>query len=226
MVVLELWSDLHCPYAFLAAHRLRQVLPQFPDVEVRLRALPIEVEDEKPTPKDVLDAESPLLFLEEPDIPYRPWNAPASEWPVTFLPAFEAVKCAQRQGGAAAALDMDWRVREAFWARSQCVSMRHVLQRLAMDAGLDVLQFGADLDTGRFRRAVMEDARIGWKEMDLQLSPTFVLPSGERVENPGAPKVLLDKDMGMKLVGVQRAGPQGRDAVRDVLRRAMRTRDI
>lgn len=219
--VLEFWSDLHCPYAYLAAFRLRRVLPAFEGrVEVRPRCLAIEHADEKPTPKELLDAEAPILMLEEPDIPYRPWRRSPSGWPSTMWPAFEAVKCAERQGWRAA-LEMDWRIREAFWARGEPVALRHVLVRLAGDAGLDAARFTADWDAGVAKRAVLDEARRGWDELDLRLSPTFVAPSGARLENPAAPKVVLDEEQGWKVVAVERpaAGPAD-EAYRRMLRDA------
>ncbi|HWH08011.1 MAG TPA: DsbA family protein, partial [Candidatus Thermoplasmatota archaeon] len=189
-------------------------------VEVRLRCLAIEHADEKPTPKEVLDAEAPLIMLEEPGIPYRPWQGSPSGWPSTMWPAFEAVKCAQRQGWRAA-LEMDWRIREAFWARGEAVALRHVLLRLARDAGLDVPRFEADWDAGACKREVVDEARRGWDEMGLELSPTFVLPSGARVENPAAPKVVLDERQGWRVVSVEpaRDGPAD-EAYRRLLRQA------
>ncbi len=123
---VALYSDAHCPYAYLTAYRLRRVLPEYRDrVVVEFKSLALEHVNAQPTPKPILDNETPLLMLEEPDIPYQPWHAPTSEWPVTMWPAFEAIKCVERQGpGAAAALD--WAIRMAFFAESRCISMRQV----------------------------------------------------------------------------------------------------
>lgn len=189
---LRLWSDLHCPYAYLAAHRLRKALAVFEgDVRVEHKCLSIEYVDAKCTPKDVLDAETPFIVAEEPDLEYRPWAAPESEWPVTFWPAFEAVKCAERQGWRQAH-ELDWRIREAFFARSECVSMRHVLLRLARGVpGLDHARFTEDFDAGVCKRLVLEESREGWERLGFEVSPTFLLPDGTRQANPVAPHVEL-----------------------------------
>ena len=101
---VALYSDVHCPYAYLTAYRLRRVLPEYRDrVVVEFKSLALEHVNAQPTPKPILDNETPLLMLEEPDIPYQPWHAPTSEWPVTIWPAFEAIKCAERQGAGPAA---------------------------------------------------------------------------------------------------------------------------
>lgn len=218
--VLEMWSDLHCPYAYLAAYRLRRAMRERPEAEVRHMSLAIEHADEKVTPKRLLDAEAPLIFLEEPDIPYRPWSAPASAWPVTMWPAFEAVKCAERQGWRQAH-DLDWELRRAFWHDSLCISMRHVILRVAKRVDdLDLRRFEKDWDSGVAKEDVLSEARRGWDELKLELSPTFVLPDGSRRENPAGPKVELDEEHGHKLVAFRGPAEDPREAFRGLIRAA------
>lgn len=216
MPVLDMWADLHCPYAYLATFRLRRALEETrADVEVRHRALAIEHVDRKVTPKPILDAECPLIFREEPDLPRRPWSAADSAWPVTMWPAFEAVFCAERQGWRAAH-DLDWALRRAFFAQSQCISMRHVIFDVADGVkGLDVGQLEAEWDAGVAKARVVADAREGWDDLQLEVSPTFVLPDGSRLANPAGPLVHLDDDH--KVVDVQRATEDPRAAYRDLL---------
>ena len=210
---LLLYSDLHCPYAYLAAFRLRRALAAFPgEVEVVHRSLAIEYVDSKSTPKDVLDAETPHIVAVEPGLRYSGWNAPESEWPVTFWPAFEAVKCAERQGWRPAH-ELDWRIREAFFGRSRCVSMRHVLLDLAKGVpGLDSARFAEDFDSGACKRLVLEEAREGWETLDLQVSPTFVLPDGTRHANPVALHVVLGEPGGSRPRRVEKVEPGPPDA--------------
>ena len=217
---LLVYSDLHCPYAYLAAYRLRKVLPEFRGrVEVVHKSLAIEYVDAKSTPKPILDQETGLILLEEPDIPYLPWHRPDSEWPVTFWPAFEAVKCAERQG-LDKAHELDWLIREAFFAGSRCVSMRHVLLELAEHAGLDMRRFTEDFDSGAAKRLVLEESREGWEALDIPVSPTFILPGGKRYVNPAAPKVHLDEDKHWKVTGVDPAPVRGKEAL-DLYRRML-----
>ncbi|HWG92234.1 MAG TPA: DsbA family protein, partial [Candidatus Thermoplasmatota archaeon] len=214
-------SDLHCPYAYLAAYRLRKVLPEFRGrVEVEHRCLSLEYTNERPTPKDVLDNETPLILLEEPGIPYAPWHRPAWEWPGTMWPAFEAVKCAERQSWELAN-DLDWLLREAFFAGSRCISLRHVILDLAEHAGLDMKRFREDFDSGVTKRGVLEDARKGWDELDLPVSPTFILPDGSWRVNPAAPKVHLDEHRHHRVTKVDPAPAKGAaalDVYRDLLK--------
>lgn len=218
---LLMYSDPHCPYAYLAAYRLRKVLPEFRGrVVVQHKSLPIELVTERPTPKPVLDNETPIILLEEPGIPYAPWHRPESEWPVTLMPAFEAIKCAERQG-LAEAHELDWLIREAFFAGSRCVAMRHVLLELAEHAGCDLKRFREDFDSGVTRRQVMDESREGWEILDLPFSPVFVLPSGKRYPNPAAPHVNLDEDRHHRVVSVDLPSARGAEA-HEVYRRMLR----
>ena len=206
---LAMYADLHCPYAYLVAFRLRQLRDEFRDrVAVEHKSLALEYVNRQPTPKPILDAEAPVLMLAEPEIPYRPWHTPASEWPVTMWPAFEAVKCAERQGWEAAD-ELAWAIRVAFFAESRCVSLRHVLFDLAAGVGLDMGRFAADFDGGATKRQVVEEARQGWERLRVPGSPTFVLPSGTQVKAPGLPEVELDEARDYRLVAVRPASCTG-----------------
>ncbi len=159
-----------------------------------------------------------MLLLEEPDIPYQPWHAPDSEWPVTIWPALEAIACAERQGWELAA-DLDWAIRVAFFAESRCISMRHVLFALAQGTGLDMLRFTTDFDGGVAKRRVLEDAQTGWERLKVAGSPTLVLPSGRQssYRDLGLPKITLDKDRHYRLATIEPAPCHG-DACLDLLR--------
>ena len=214
---IDLYSDPHCPYAYLTAYRLHELRDEWRGrVVIRHRSLALEYVNQQPTPKPILESETPILMLEEPEIPYQPWHAPLSEWPVTMWPAFEAVKCAERQG-LDLADDLDWAIRRAFFAESRCIAMRHVLFELAEGVGVQMDQFEADFDSGRTKHEVIEDARKGWEELKVDGSPTFVLPSGEQQSYLGLPKVKLDKDQHYRAVGREAAPCKG-DACLDVLR--------
>src|SRR5215207_6884948 len=134
-VMIALYSDVHCPYAYVTAYRLRQLREEYRGrITISYKSLALEYINRRPSPKHILDNETPILMLEEPEIPYQPWHAPLSAWPVTMWPTFEAIKCAERQGPDAAA-ELDWAIRTAFFAESRCISMRHVLFELAAEVG-------------------------------------------------------------------------------------------
>lgn len=184
--VVEFFADLHCPHAYLTRYRLRQIEDEFADrVVFRSRCLSIEYDQEQPTPKTILDAETPSLMLQEADIPYEPWpDARLSWWPTTFFPAFEAVKAAE-EIDPAMAWDLDWRIREAFFAEHACVTLRHVLADLAEDAGLARDRFLAEWDSGRHRSRVIEETEEGWYGEGFEVSPSLRSPDGTTHVNPG-----------------------------------------
>jgi predicted DsbA family dithiol-disulfide isomerase len=216
-ITIELYSDVHCPYAYVTAYRLRQLRDAYHGkVTIRYQSLALEYANRCPTPKPILDNETPILLLEEPEIPYQPWHAPLSEWPVTMWPAFEAIKCAERQSSELAA-ELDWAIRRAFFAESQCISMRHVLFALAEQVGLEMAGFADDFDGGRTKRQVLQEAQAGWERLKVAGSPTLVLPSGEQVSYLGLPKLTLDKQQHARLVSLEPAPCRG-DACRELLR--------
>ncbi len=212
-VRIALYSDLHCPYAYLTAFRLRKLRDEFQDsIIIEHKSLSLEYVNKQPTPKPILDNELPVLVLEEPDIPYEPWHQPLSEWPVTMWPAFEAVKCAERQGMDLAD-ELDWAIRRAFFADSRCISMRHVLFELAEQTGLDMDRFSEDFDNGVTKRLVLEEARDGWERLRVGGSPTFVLPSGKQYSGLGLPEVEIDESRYGRVTGIKPAPCSGTDCL-------------
>lgn len=204
-ITVDLYSDLHCPYAYLTVYRLRKLRDEYRGrVAIAHKSLALEYVNKRPTPKPILDHETPILMLEEPDIPYEPWHAPTSEWPVTMWPAFEAVKCAERQGLEQAG-DLDWTIRTAFFADSRCISMRHVLFELAEQVGLDMRRFAEDFDGGVTKRQVLAEAQAGWEHLKVEGSPSLILPSGKQVSYLGLPKVQLDEERHARVVAVEPA---------------------
>lgn len=192
MMQIEMYGDLSCPFAYVVNAWWRQVRPDYAGrVEIVHRSLALEYVNKVPTPKPTLDVELPILLANEPAIPYAPWSAPVSEWPVTIWPAFEAVKCAERQN-LALADDLAWAIRVAFFAESRCISMRHVLLEIAERVGLDMARFEADFDSGTAKPVALNEARDGWERLDIPGSPTWVLPSGERIADFGFPDLDID----------------------------------
>jgi len=224
--IIQLYSDVHCPYAYLTAYRLRKLRNEYRGtITIEYKSLALEYVNKRPTPKQILDNETPILMLEEPDIPYEPWHRPLTEWPVTMWPAFEAVKCAERQGAELAA-ELDWAIRTAFFAESRCISMRHVLFDLAERVGLDMNRFSNDFDHGVTKHFVLQDAQNGWEKLKVEGSPTFVLPSGKQVSYLALPKVKLDQQRHARVISVQPApcsGPECLDLYRQLFAEAQQS---
>jgi len=198
---IEIYSDIHCPWAYLAIYRLRRVWPEYAGrVQLAWRALSLEYINTQGTPKPVLDVEIDLIGRIEPELPIRRWPRPDWQWPATFWPAFEALACAQAQGPAAA-FEISWALRHGFFAEGRCPALRHELLAIAEaaagGAGLDLARLEADWDSGRYKASVIADSRRGWHELQVPGSPTFVLPSGRQVSNPAAGDADIDEERGV-----------------------------
>lgn len=202
---VALYSDVHCPYAYLCAYRWRKLRDEYRGrIVIEHKSLALEYRNKRGTPKDILDNETPVLMLAEPDIPYQPWHRPLSEWPVTMWPVFEAIKCAELQS-LELADELSWAIRVAFFAQSRCISLRDVLFELAKGIGVDMARFAHDFDYGVTKHLVLQEAQDGWERLKVPNSPTFVLSSGKQFSNPGQPQVVLDARQHYRAVAIQPA---------------------
>jgi predicted DsbA family dithiol-disulfide isomerase len=199
--VIELYSSIECPFAYLAVHRLRQVWPEFSGrVQIVWRALSLEYINRQVTPKPGNEFEREFLRQIEPSLPARPWPGPEWQWPATFWPAFEALACAQSQGPEAA-FELSWALRYAFFQEGRCISLRHEIFDLAgslADQGLlDRERFETDWDSGRYKTLVIAESQRGWHELKVEGSPTFVLPDGSQVSGPATGEIDIDEENGI-----------------------------
>jgi predicted DsbA family dithiol-disulfide isomerase len=181
-----MYSDIHCPWTYMALYRMRIVWPEYKDrLRVVFRSLCLELKNQRSTPKPIVDAEIPLMKRQEPDLPMHDWTRPEWRYVPTFLPAFEGLKAAEMQGDDLA-WEFSWQVRHAFFAENRTVCMRFELEKIARTAGLDVDRFQSDWDSGLLREKVLAENHEGWEVLKVAGSPTFVLPSGRHIANPGA----------------------------------------
>lgn len=184
---IVVWSDIACPWATLAVHRLHATRARLGlDDRVRLdhRAFPLELFNERPTPRKVLAAEVPVVGGRAPDFGWQLWQAPESEWPVTTLPALEAVQAAKEQS-LEASEQLDYALRRAFFVESCCISMHHVV--LAVAGGcraIDIDLLAKALGDGRARRTVIEHREVAERD-HVEGSPHLFLPDGSGAHNPG-----------------------------------------
>ena len=187
MPQLVVYSDVVCPWATVVVLRLREARARAgADDELALahRAFPLELLLERPIARRVVDAEIPLCASLTPGFGWSLWQGRAEEYPVTSLPALEAVRAAGEESTRGAE-QLDLELRRAFFSRSRCISLRHeVLAAAGVCPDVDADHVAAALDTGRFRAAVMADfaaARGG----AAPCSGTVVHPDGTAVCNPG-----------------------------------------
>jgi predicted DsbA family dithiol-disulfide isomerase len=212
-----MYSDLLRPFAYVAAWRVRRLRDEYRGrVTIQHKSLSLEYVNSAVTSKAGLDAEIALLFVGEAGLPWMPWSAPDAEWPSTVWPAFEAVKCAERQSYELAG-DLDWALRHAVRAESRCIATRHVILDVAESVGLDMARFTDDFDGGVCKRLVLEEAREGWEQLRVNGSPTFVLPSGRQLKGPALPSVTIDSEANHKVLEFTPAPCEG-DACLDVYR--------
>src|SRR5204862_6927462 len=87
---------------------------------------------------------------------FQMWQRPFHEWPVTTLPALEAVQAAKTQSLRASEA-LDRALRRAFFGESRCISMRHVILEVAAKCDeVDHDALADALDHGTARAAVMQ----------------------------------------------------------------------
>lgn len=184
---IVVWSDVACPWATLAVHRLhatRRALGLDGRVRFVHRTFALELANERPTPWTGLQAEIPVVGGLDPSLGFRLWRRPPWEWPVTTLLALEAVQAAAEQSPAAAE-EVDLALRRALFTDSRCISLRHVVVDVAAGCpSVDGDRLAGDLDDGRFRRAVVDQHRSA-EGAGVQGSPHLFLPDGSDAFNPG-----------------------------------------
>jgi predicted DsbA family dithiol-disulfide isomerase len=216
---LVVYGDIACPWSHLCVHGLRQARRRLGldgDVDLDLRSFPLELFNGRPTPKRTLDAEIPVVGALDPSAGWQMWQGFEHEYPVTTMPALEAVQAAKEQG-LRASEELGRALRHAFFAESRTVSLIPVIVEVASKCdGVDADVVAEALDEGRARSMVMEQKdeaeRIGVKG-----SPHVYAPDGTDVANPGVEK-RWEGDEGVGFPVIERYDPSVYD---DLLRRAV-----
>lgn len=182
--MIEIWSDVGCPWASLLVWRLHARRAELRlDVRIDHRCFPLELFNDRPSPRAMLDAEVEAIAPLIPEAGWRPWWRDPSAYPVTTLPALEAVQAAKEQGPEASER-LDLALRQAFWRDARCVSLRSEILDAAELAEIDAGALAEALDSGRCRQRVVDDWRAA-ADGAADGSPTVVLPDGTRLMNPG-----------------------------------------
>jgi predicted DsbA family dithiol-disulfide isomerase len=182
MAVLEVATDLHCPWSYVCVLRLRRARDALGlDVALRHRYWPLELVNGRVTAPYLLLAEIAVLAPLEPTAFALPET---DEWPTTLLPAFELVKAAELQG-LRAAEELDAALRRAYFVEHRNLSLRTTLFAIAATVpGLDQAALREAYDSGRTRRVVLEEYEA-LNRRGIEGIPTVYLPDGQRVLNPG-----------------------------------------
>ncbi|HVF05229.1 MAG TPA: DsbA family protein [Frankiaceae bacterium] len=181
---VTIWSDIGCPWASLTVWRLhaRRAALGLDEVRFEHRCFPIELFNDVPTHRAVIGAEVAAIAPLIPDAGWRPWWREDWLYPVTTVPALEAVQAAKEQG-LDASERLDLALRQAFWRDARCISLRSEILAAAETAGIDVAALAAALDDGRARAAVIADWRAA-ADGAAEGSP-HVWVGNDGVLNPG-----------------------------------------
>jgi predicted DsbA family dithiol-disulfide isomerase len=216
---VQVWSDIGCPWAHVAVWRLweaRRRLGLEDRVRFDHRVFPLELFNSLPTQRNDLGPEMPVCRELAPHAGWQPWAGPEWSWPVTMLPAMEAVQAAKEQGLAASEA-LDRGLRRAFWADSRCISLRHVILEVASETdGLDLAALAAAIDDGRARREVFAQWEVA-KTDEVRGSPHVFPPDGTNAQNPGLELSWTEQPAGVWSPTVVRDDVAAYD---DLLRRA------
>ena len=187
---LVVYGDIACPWSHLCVHGLRRARHRLGldgQVDLDLRSFPLELFNGRGTPKRTLDAEIPVVGALDPSAGWQMWQRPDFEYPVTTLPALEAVQAAKAVS-VRASEDLGRALRYAFFAESRTVSLPPVILDVAKGCdSIDVDALGEALDDGRARSMVLEQ-RDTAERIGVKGSPHVYLPDGSDVANPGVEK--------------------------------------
>ncbi|WP_018685538.1 DsbA family oxidoreductase [Actinokineospora enzanensis] len=185
---VTVWSDLGCPWATLALHTLRTVATERAEtVLIDHRVFPLELFNEMPTPKHILDAEIVTIAGHRPEVGWRLWAAAESTYPVTMLPAMEAVQAAKSAevGGLVASDELDAALRKAFYTDQRCVSIPSVILDVAKECpSVNSEALAEAIARGAGRAEVYRDWRIA-QGPSVQGSPHLFAANGYAEHNPG-----------------------------------------
>ncbi len=183
---LVIYADLACPWATACVWNLHQARHEAGldgRVSFDVRCFPLELVNERPTPRRTLDAEIPVVGRLSPGFGWRVWQDRTDRYPVTTLLALEAVQATKEQGLAASEA-LDLALRRAFFAESRCISLRSVVLDVAESCqGVDPVGLIDALDQGRARELVIEQ----WKAArpgGVNGSPHVFCPDGTDSANP------------------------------------------
>lgn len=185
---VTVWSDIGCPWATLALHTLHaRARQRRQQLLIDHRAFPLELFNAAPTPKPILDAEIVAIAGHQPTLGWKPWPAPDANYPVTTLPAMEAVQAAKDPavGGLLASDELDAALRAAFYTDGRCISIHPVILDVATHCRhVDVGQLAARLARGTGRERVYQQWEAA-KDSHVEGSPQLFTADGWAAHNPG-----------------------------------------
>lgn len=179
MLQIKIYSDFVCPYCFFGEIVLQKAL-QGLKKNVQIEWMPFEL---RPYPTPTLKPEEDYLQNTWRDSVYPMAKRlgvevvlpRVSPQPYTHL-SFEGYQYAQEQGKGEV---YTHRMFTAFFQEEQDIGDVDVLTKLAVEIGLDELEFRQALESRRYREAHQKALRHAYKEAGIQAVPTFII--GDKV---------------------------------------------
>ena len=186
--VITVWSDIGCPWATLALHTLhRTAAERGATLTIDHRAFPLELINREPTPKQGHDIEVAAIAAVRPELEWHAWAQPDATYPVTTLPALEAVQAAKRPevGGLHASDELDTALRRAFFVEHRCISLHPVILEVAEQCpAVDADALRQLVSEGAGRAEVYEEWHTA-TEAEVPGSPSLYDSGGHIASNPG-----------------------------------------
>jgi predicted DsbA family dithiol-disulfide isomerase len=144
----------------------------------------LELVNRRPTPRSTLDGEIPVVAGLDPDAGWQMWQGAPDAWPVTVLPAMEAVQAAKEQSPRASEA-LDRALRLALFAESRCISLHHVILEVASETPeVDADEIERALVSGRARSRIFDDFAVSQTDQ-IKGSPHVFVQGGTDAHNPG-----------------------------------------
>ncbi|MBI3126767.1 MAG: hypothetical protein HYZ11_04090 [Candidatus Tectomicrobia bacterium] len=197
-------------------------MPEFEGgLVLKWRAFPLEVINGRPAPRHIVDQEWPLVAVQEPLAPCRPF--PHEGFLRTTMPAFEAYAAAYDRDPARARR-FDLALRRGFFHEGRRIDEPEVVLEIAGEAGLDPEALRPEVGSPRRREQVMADCRESMRLRDEKglpmTSPTLMLPSGEAIHNPYASPKRFERGRLVEVLPPPRCGEAVYEGFREILRKA------
>ena len=196
---IAVYTDLNCSFAHVAVYRLHQTRSRLGldgVVHFDHRAFPLELFNLSVNERPGVDSEIAVVGALEPDAGWRLWQGPDWRYPVSTLPALEAVQAAKSQGWHASEM-LDLGLRRAFWLENRCITLRHEILDIAESTGIvDVTELAKHLDSGSARSAVFAQYESA-RDDRIICSPHVILCDGTNAANPGVDAHWVNGDFGV-----------------------------
>ncbi|MDO4869736.1 MAG: DsbA family oxidoreductase [Bacillota bacterium] len=189
------WSDYACPFCYIGEKRMEKAIAELPQLgEVQLEMKSFELD---PSAPDCIEGSSIELLAQKYGMP--PEEAARQVERITqmgqadgldmnyesvrlgnTLDAHRLTKLAQSKGDPDLANRLIEELFQAYFSEHELLADRDLLQRIAVNCGLDAAEVDEVLDSDKYRREVKEDEREAFLH-GVHMVPFFVVGEHEIV---------------------------------------------